>query len=337
MDWIDGHLDLAYLAVCGRDVRAPCPDPHVGCISLPALREAGVGTIFGTIFTEPDARGPDAPFTYRDRDDLDGAEAAGRRQLDVYESLAADGQITLVRNAADLDGNGPRPRVVLLMEGADPIRDPAHARWWHERGLRMVGLTWSAGTRYAGGNARPGPLTARGRDLVSALDDLGIVHDASHLADAALDGLLEHARGRVVATHSNCRALLDNENQRHLRDEQIRAIADRDGVVGLNLYGAFLARGRRATIADCVRHVEHVATIFGHRRSVALGSDMDGGFGPEDLPAELDRPATLGALADALRAAGWSEGEVAGFAGGNWRRLLDEVLPRDTSASSSTG
>ena len=166
---------------------------------------------------------------------------------------------------------------------------------------------------------------------MAALDDAGIVHDVSHLSDEAFDGLLAGARGRIVATHSNCRALL-TPAERHLRDDQIRAIDERGGIVGLNLFTRFLAEGRRATVADCVAHVEHVCSVMGHRRGVGLGSDMDGGFGPESLPEGLDHPARLGALAGALRDAGWTEDEVEGFRAGNWRRFLADALPTTSAA-----
>ncbi|MHC4949196.1 MAG: dipeptidase [Planctomycetota bacterium] len=322
--WLDAHLDLAYLAVGGRDLERPCVDG--GCVSLPALRAARVDVALATIFTEPGADQADEPHGYRSRDDVDGAAAAGREQLAVYETLERRGAASIVRRRADLGSDGPRPRLVILMEGADPIRDPDDVTAWHDAGLRVVGLTWAAGTRYAGGNASGGPLTPDGIALVAALDAAGIVHDASHLSDAALDGLLAHATGPVVATHSNCRALV-KPDERHLRDEHIAEIGRRDGVVGLNLYTAFLATGRRATVADCVAHVERVADVMGHRRAVGLGSDMDGGFGPDRLPADLDHPARLEHLADALRDAGWSDDEVEGFTHRNWLRFLEGALP----------
>jgi membrane dipeptidase len=322
--WFDGHLDLAYLALAGRDLSRPVENPAEGCLSLPALREAGVRLVLGTLYIEKGS--PGEPYGYADSDDLDGAERAGQRELEVYEALEDAGEIRIVRTRADLDGDPDRLRVVILMEGADPIRSPRHARDWFERGVRVVGLSWSAGTRYAGGNGRPGPLTPLGRELVAALDELGIVHDVSHLADDAASELLAVSRGRVVATHSNSRSLLA-ENQRHLTDEFIREIDRRQGIVGLNLYSDFLAVGRRATVADAVAHVEHAAEVMGHRRGVALGSDADGGFAPTMLPEGLDHPARFDALAEALLAGGWSEAEVSGFRCGNWQRFLGEVLP----------
>ena len=327
MQWIDGHLDLAYLQLLGRDLTVPCPDPDAGCVSLPALRDAGVELAFATIFTEPASDESHSGAAYGGIDDLDGAEAAGRRQLEVYRQLETRGELRLVRSRADLDPSaGAGPRIVLLMEGADPIRDPGQVATWFSDGLRMVGLTWAMGTRYAGGNHRLGPLTALGIDLVGAMDQCGIIHDASHLSDEAFDGLLAVARGPVVATHSNCRALA-GDSQRHLRDDQVRAIAARDGVIGLNLFSKFLVPSGRATIDDCVAHVQRVARLMGHRGGVALGSDMDGGFGPDSLPEHLDHPGKLDALADALAAAGWSDDDVEGFAHGNWMRFLERTLP----------
>ena len=205
------------------------------------------------------------------------AEAAGRRQLDWYLDQERRGRIGIVRSIDDL-GRREGLQVVLLMECADPIRSPEDAAWWVARGVRLVGMSWGRGSRYAGGNATPGPLTASGRELVSTLDDLGVGHDASHLSRASFDDLLERSTGPVCATHSNAAALI-GDDPRHLLDDQIRAIGDRDGIVGLNLFGRFLAKDRRATLADCLDHVEHAASIIGRRR-LALGSDADGGFDP---------------------------------------------------------
>jgi membrane dipeptidase len=337
MRWVDGHLDLAYLAVNGRDLtRREACDPASGCVTLPALRETGVGMAFATIFTQKGLDGADRAHRFASSDDLDGAEAAGLRQIEVYERLQRDGHVRIIRSSHDLEISDDRLRVVLLMEGADPIRSPEDVPRWHARGLRMVGLAWAAGSRYAGGNGPPpgaaasalydtGPLTSAGIAMIRALDDAGVIHDVSHLSDAALDGLLEHARGPIVATHSNCRALVDNW-QRHLRDDHIRAISGRGGIIGLNLFAKFLALGRRATIDDCVAHIEHVVEVTGRRDVVALGSDMDGGFGPEQLPIGLDHPAKLDRLTEALRSRGWSDADAEGFACGNWMRFLRQAL-----------
>ena len=333
--WIDGHLDLAYLGVNGRDLRIRCVDPGAGCVSLPELREAGVGMAFATIFTEvagtggPGTCSPhDAPHVYRDFDDLDGAHTAGMRQLELYEQLEREGWVRIVRSLGDLDGDDDGPlRIVMLMEGADPVRSPGELRAWFERGVLIVGLTWAMGSRYAAGNSRPGPLTEIGVEMVHAMDEIGVIHDVSHLADEAFEQLRELASGPVIASHSNARALA-TPLQRHLRDDQIEWIGKRDGVVGLNLFRKFLSTSQEGTLDDVVRHAQHMARLMGRFDGVALGSDMDGGFGPSELAAGLEHPTKLPALAEALRAAGWSEAQVRGVQRKNWLKFLRRALPR---------
>ena len=331
MNWIDAHLDLAYIALDGRDIRKPCAGPAKGCISLPALREANINIVCATIFSAPgpiaeaDAEGWQHPCRYPSSDDIAAAYQAGFCQIEFYQKLEAEGELSIVRCRADLNSDSPLPKIVLLMEGADPIRGPDDVKHWHDHGLRMVGLTWSKGTRYAGGNANHGPLTPLGIELVSALDDFGIIHDASHLADAALDGLFEYAKGPIVATHSNCRSITCDD-QRHLNDAHIKEIGNRGGIIGLNLFSKFLVSDGRATIEDCIDHIQHICKITGHRKAVALGSDADGGFPPTSMPTDLDHPSKYSALIDALSNEGWSETELRDFCFRNWFRVLDYSL-----------
>jgi microsomal dipeptidase-like Zn-dependent dipeptidase len=136
----------------------------------------------------------------------------------------------------------------VLMECADPIRDPDELPWWVERGVVAIGLAWWRGSRYATGNGEPSctsgiGLTDLGRELVKRMDAQGVVHDASHLSDRALDDLFALTDKPVIASHSNCRALLGGVNQRHLTDEAILEIGRRGGVIGLNLVKNFIRAG----------------------------------------------------------------------------------------------
>ncbi len=329
--WIDAHLDLAYLAELGRDLETRLGLGQPDCCSLPDLAEAPVELCLGTIFIEPGLDHERHPWGYRDRDDRLAAAEAGRRQLARYEQLEQAGRIRIVRWREELDEPcDGRLRVVILVEGADCIDGGDELAWWFERGVRVLGLAWAMGTRASGGNKIHGGLSAEGRDLVAAADALGILHDVSHLADAAFDDLLAHTDRRVVATHSNARWLLeDGDNQRHLTATQVRAIAERDGTIGLNLYGRFLASGRDATLEDCVRHVEAIAELAGRER-VGLGSDLDGGFGTDRLPKGLEHPSKYPRLDDALAERGWSAAERTGFRRDNWLRTLRASLPSRT-------
>lgn len=329
--WLDAHLDLAHLAMEGRDLDRAAAGDSGNCVSWPDLAEAPISICLGTIFIDP--IDPAAP-----RGGIDDAERAGLRQIEWYESQERQGRLRIVRTAEDLDER-PSPgdrrvRVVLLMEGAEPIRDPGAAAWWFAAGVRAVGLTWARGSRYAGGNASGGGLTAIGRELVAALDELGILHDASHLSDEAFADLLDATPRRIVASHSNLRRLVRPE-ARHLTDEQVAAIAAREGAIGLNLYGRFLCEGRRATLADCLAHLEAISEIAGRHR-IGLGSDLDGGFTTRDLPEDLDHPRLLHRLDEGLAARGWSEPQREGFRIGNWRRVLRDALPSATPARSGS-
>lgn len=339
-NWFDGHLDLAYLGVGGRDLRAPLGPDAPGACSFPDLRAGGVCAALGTIFTELGANPSVDPAGYRDSEDVEGAHRAGLRQLEWYEARERDGDLEIVRDAEHLDealaGRRGRLAVVLLMECADPIRTPDEVAWWHARGLRVVGMSWAYGSRYSGGNARAGGVTPVGRRLVEALDACGILHDVSHLSRAAFDELLALTPRRVVATHSNAQALLP-PNERHLTDAQIAAIRDRDGWIGLNLFGKFLADGRRATIPDCVAHALHVASIAGVGR-VGLGSDLDGGFGREALPIGIRSPVDYVRLLEALETAGLcaTAASRADYAHANLARVVRGALACGAGQPAST-
>jgi membrane dipeptidase len=225
----------------------------------------------------------------------------------------------------------------VLIENADPVSAPDDLDLWRDGGVVAVGLTWMTRGRYASGNGVPSDepgagLTDLGRAFVARMDELGLVHDASHLNDRSLADLFDATDRRVVATHSNCRALFDpanptsGGNQRHLTDDAIREIARRGGVIGLNLCSSFLDescwKDGRASIDDCLDHVEHVCEITGNRDHVALGSDMDGGFSAARLPNGVDLPADLSKIAEALRDRGWSDAELAKFTHANWARVF---------------
>ncbi|MCC6661781.1 MAG: dipeptidase [Phycisphaerales bacterium] len=362
--WFDAHLDLAYLAVSGRNMLAPlapASGPHPpAAVTLPALREGGVRFALATIFTEAGGKGPEG----YPAGNVDRAAAVGRAQMEAYLTWRDGGEVGLdLRRVFRCEpgvgqirgGMGvaevvrPTPEQVvaalprepwmhlgILVECADPIRDPSDLKWWVERGVVAIGLTWARGSRYAAGNGAPScssrtGLTPLGRDMVQAMDALGVVHDVSHLSWRAMDDLLTMTEAAVVASHSNCSALLDGDaatpSQRHLRDEHIREIARRGGVIGVNLFSAFLRPGLtpekpgRATIAEVVKHVEHIRGAAGGRRCVGLGSDMDGGFGASLLPEHINRPADLARLADALRDRGWSDEDAEDFRWRNWARF----------------
>lgn len=347
LPWCDAHLDLAYLAALGHDLSTPLGVGRERCATLPDLAAAPVGLCLGTIYIEPglepDADGVMPDWGYRDRDDLEHAAHAARVQLEWYHRADREGRIRLVRWREDLDRIEASPgflagspmAVVLLVEGADGIAGASELAWWFDAGVRVLGLAWAQGTRAAGGNATTEGLSREGRELVEAADELGILHDVSHLSDRAFEDLLDHTSARVVATHSNARRLLgDPKAARHLSDRQIAAIAARDGAIGLNLFGRFLARDRPATLEDALDHVEALASIAGRDR-VGLGSDLDGGFSTAELPEGVRHPSQYPTLDRGLADRGWTAEERHAFRSGAWLRTLRSALPPRPSGRSA--
>jgi membrane dipeptidase len=331
--WIvDGHLDLAYNALRGRDVLQPAelqpPDEQdIPTVGLPDLRRGKIGLICATIFCEPAAEGRGG---YQNTEQ---AAATAHAQLDWYLRRRDEGIFRFVQTPAEVPGaaagDAPLP-MVLLLEGADPIRDAGEIPWWFSRGLRAVGLAWKQ-TRYAGGTRAPGPLTPAGVVLAKALDAAGIVHDTSHLAEESFWQLLDLVSGAVMASHSNCRAIVPTDRQ--LSDAMIRAIVSRGGVIGINFYDKFLLSPgdygqRRATLADVCAHMRHICDLAGSAAHVAIGTDMDGGLGREQIPREIITSGDLPRLGDALSQAKFPDADVAAILHGNWADFWRRSLPK---------
>jgi len=215
-------------------------------------------------------------------------------------------------------------RTFYAFEGAGPLADdPDSLQLWLKRGLRIVGLVHTYANELASSSGDPEPkafgLTEKGRLFVRRAFELGLVVDVSHASDRALADILTEAapaRGVVVATHSNARALANHP--RNLSDAQLRAIAATGGVIGVNFHGPFLARGRRARLRDVVRQVEHLRAVAGIDH-VAIGSDFEGDIHPPD---ELRDASRFPGLAAALVQAGFSDSEVRKIFAQNALRVL---------------
>lgn len=335
--WYDGHLDLACLALEGRDMLmelgSASGGPQPPSVTFPSLERGKVGFANATLFTAPNFN---APFGYK-RNDINRAYQLGQRQLKFYKGWETLGLLQIVRSPKDLEETNPqRMKVVVLMEGADPIREPSELSIWFESGLRMIGLAWATGTRYAGGNYTKGPLTPLGENLVDGMEELGMIHDLSHLSDEAANSLLAMTQGPVVASHSNSRSVLGSQVQRHISDPLIRQVSERGGIVGLNLFSKFLipnGEKNRASIQQTLAHVDHIVEVMGHRRGIALGSDMDGGFGADKLPQGIGQHEDLTLLTDELSSRGWSDRDVLGFVQGNWLDFMKDNLPEPVEES----
>jgi len=325
---VDAHLDLAYNAVeFGWDLtlplsalRARARHPYRPSVSLPELAAAGVAVAFATLFADP-GRYPSPELAHR----------AALVQLDRYRRWQDEGRVRILKSQRDLErhlaawANDRTPGLVLLMEGAEPVRRPEEVAFWARQGVRLLGPAWKD-TRYAGGTGGRAGLSPAGRELLAAMAEAGVALDLAHLSEAAFFEALDAFPGPVLVSHANFRPLAGGPENRHLSEAQLEVLKDRGAAVGIVLYNRFLdpgwERGKPAPpLARVLRHLEAVAGILGWE-AVGIGSDMDGGFGAESLPAGLGSHRDWRALAPLLGP------RAPGVLGENWLRWLFRALPK---------
>jgi membrane dipeptidase len=325
-NWFDAHLDLASLAEAGRDMRLPAEEVTTplppAAATLPSLAQGNIRAMLATIFIQKRTAQATEPFTFETEDE---AHAAALRQFAHYQKWQDEGLFRIANNSRELlDEKSKTLNAMILMEGAAGVRTPADLHTFHHLGLHVLTLTWGEGTKYSGGNFNTEGISTLGRDLVACADSLNLIHDVSHLSDAAFWDLTKIAKRPFIASHSNCRALLPNAKcpPRHLSDDQIRAVTQNGGVIGIVLYNYFLTGTATAEISDVLRHIHHIEKISGRRDCIGLGSDMDGGFSANQMPAGINHPRQFGNLSAALEKSGWSKSEVEGFMFNNWANFF---------------
>jgi len=354
----DAHLDLAWNAIdWNRDLCLEVAEIRRqeaglekkgagrGTTSLPELRRAQVGICLATVLDRTSRPETDVPgFPGSASQELSYAKAQGQRAY--YEVLEQRGVLRQIADADALEAHlaaWQRDResapigYILSMEGADPVVEPEQVGLWYEQGLRVVGLAHYGVSRYAHGTSRPGGLTDDGRALLREMEGLGMVLDLSHLADEAFWQAIELYGGPVLASHNNCRALVPGDRQ--FSDEQIRAIAQRGGAIGVALDAWMLypgwvrgetdhcARQRALVSMDAVAdHVDHICQLTGSCEHAAIGSDLDGGFGTEQCPRDLDTIADLQRIPALLAQRGYAQDAIEAIMHGNWLRLFRRAL-----------
>jgi len=311
-------------------------------VALPEMRKGKVALCFATVL----ARSTGHPVPHIDFASTAQCEAIAKGQLAYYAALERDGHIRIVRDRSQLDRNMadweawnnrgaaaemlPTLGFVISMEGADPIKHPDQLPEWWEAGLRVLGPTHYGPGRFAGGTGTELGLTKLGERLLETMDSLGMILDLSHLSDQAFWASLDRYHGPVIASHNNCRALVPH--QRQYSDEQLRAIFQRGGVIGVAFDAWMLLPGWRqdvstnelVTLNDVVDHIEHICQLAGNAQHAAIGSDLDGGFGREQSPKDLDTIADIQKLVGLLQGRGYQDKDIAAIMHGNWLHLLRE-------------
>jgi membrane dipeptidase len=351
---IDAHLDLAWNALqYNRDLlqnvhTLRVREKHMvgggrgqNTVSFPELRRARVAVCFGTVLARVNPMGsPEIDYGSPAQ-----AFAVAQGHLLYYDALSEQGHIRLITNATQLDGHmrewemfdastdevtsiTPPTGVIVSMECADPILSPLQVQDWYDAGLRAIGPAHYGFNRYVGGTGTETGFNDAGLDLLRTMERAGMMLDVTHLSDEAFWEAMGFYEGAVLASHHNCRALVPH--QRQLSDEQIRALVGRDAVIGAAFdmwmlipewsYGR--VTNRAASIATVAEHIDHVCQIAGDSLHSGIGSDLDGGFGRESSPHDLDTIADVQHLAEALSARDFDDDDIANVMHGNWLRLL---------------
>ena len=351
---IDSHLDLAWDALqWNRNIEQPAydiriherTDPGKGraqnTVSLPDLRRGRVALCFATML----ARCTGTPVAHVDFRTPEQAYGVARGQLAYYRALEQGNKVRIITDLEALDRHmeewtawdaaypewltgSPTLGFVISMESADAILSPEQLPEWWDVGLRVLGPAHYGPGRYTGGTASDAGLNAMGESLILKMDRLGILLDMSHFTDLAFWEALACYQGPVLASHNNCRALVPH--QRQFSDAQLGAIFERDGVIGVACDAWMLQPGwvvghttnERVTLANVVDHIDHICQLSSSSRHAAIGSDLDGGFGREQAPNDLDTIADLQKIGTLLADRGYNPDDVKAIMYGNWLDLL---------------
>ena len=357
---IDAHLDLSMNALQGnrdllssaytirtQEVGMPDKGRAQGTVAFPEMRQGRIALSFVTLF----ARSTGRPSPHSDFASPIQSYGIAQGQLAYYHALAETGHVRIITARENLDSHiddwqtwerqttadtndsddTPPLGFVISMEGADPILSPDQLETWVNGGLRLIGLTHYGPGRYAGGTGTEIGLTELGPPLLAEMERLGVILDLTHSSDQAFWQSLEHYNGLVLASHNNCRALV--QHQRQFSDEQLKAIFDRDGVIGAAFDAWMLQPGwitgktsnEGVTLSNVVDHIDYVCQLAGNCRHAAIGTDLDGGYGREQSPSDLDTIADLQKLVGLLEARGYNADDIAAIMHGNWLRFLHDA------------
>lgn len=348
---LDAHLDLSMNALeWNRDLTRPIseinarekglndkPDRGRATVSLPELRKGNIGLVVATQIARYVAPGNPLPGWHSPEQ----AWAHTQGQFAWYQAMVDQGEMSQIKNWKELEAhlaswNAATDKskhpigFILSLEGADSLVNLDYLEKAYDYGLRAIGPAHYGPGRYAHGTDASAPLNSQGKELLRKMDELGMILDATHLCDEAFWEALKIFKGPVWASHNNCRALVDHNRQ--FSDDMIQALIERGAVIG----GAFDAwmlspnweRGKSTPVERDVRittvldHLDHICQIAGNADHIGIGSDLDGGFGKEQCPWDLESIADLSKIPDLLKNKGFEKNDIEKVMHGNWLNFL---------------
>lgn len=346
----DAHLDLAWNALeWNRDLTQTVDEirsferQFPGCVpgdattTLPALRAGEIHIVIATLL--PRFERKESPRTFYNS--RLAAFAAMQGQLAWYRTMTAEGQMREISDSAQLNAHldslnsassGSTPiGFILSMEGSWAIPDPSYVERWYNMGLRILGPAHYGPDDYGHGTGSEGGLKENGPKLLREMDRVGMLLDVTHLSDQCFWESLDIYTGPVLASHHNCRALVPGDRQ--LTDAQIKTLIERNAVIGLALDSWMIRPGwvrgqsdpKSVVLADAVNHIDHICQLAGSAKHCGIGSDLDGGFGREQCPSDLESIADLQKIANLLSERNYSDEDITGIMHGNWIEFFRRV------------
>ena len=348
---IDAHLDLSMNAMeWNRDLQQPVsairareagltdkPDRAKGVVAFPELRKGNIGLVVATQIGRYVA--PDNPLPGWHSPEQAWAQTQG--QLSWYKAMEEAGELIMIKDRKGLeqhlllwnDGtpNDKKPiGYILSLEGADSIINLKYLERAYNKGLRAIGPAHYGPGRYANGTDATGHLNEQGRQLIKEMEQLNMILDATHLCDDAFWDAMELFNGAVWASHNNCRALVNHNRQ--FSDDMIKVLIQKGAVIGGALDAWMMVPGwvrgqsnpeaMGCNLEKMIDHMDHICQIAGNALHVGIGTDLDGAFGKEQCPYDLETIADMQKLPDLLTKRGYSATDIENVMHGNWLRFL---------------
>jgi len=347
----DAHLDLSMNALeWNRDLRwevneirkseagmSDKPDRSKGTVSFESMRRGNIGICVATQIGRYVKKGSTLPGW----NSPEQAWAQTQGQLAWYKAMEQDGQLTQITNANELrnhlrewESNPNCPiGYILSLEGADSLVTPEHLDVAYAYGLRAIGPAHYGPGTYAQGTDATGGLGVKGKDLMKRIESLGIILDATHLCDDSFWEAMDIYNGAVWASHNNCRSLINHNRQ--FSDEQLKELVSRGAVIGAAFDAWMLAenwirgestpKSKNVYLGTVVDHIDHVCQLAGNSEHAAIGTDLDGAFGTEQSPGDLDTIEDLQKLIPILEDRGYSREDIDNIMHKNWLRFLEKA------------
>ena len=347
---VDAHLDLSMNAMeWNRDLRKSITeirdrekgmtdnsDRGNGLVNFDELRKGNIGLVVATQIARYVA--PDN--TLPGWNSPEQAWAQTQAQLAWYKAMEDDGELTPITDLKSLEEhltNWNKPTThkkaigyILSLEGADSIITPKHLEKSYLQGLRAMGPAHYGPGRYAQGTNATGGLGVLGKELLKEMQRLNIILDATHLCDESFWEALNNFNGSIWASHHNCRAIVDHNRQ--LSDEMIKELINRGAVIGGVLDAWMVVPGwikkqstpkeMNCNLNKLIDHYDHICQIAGNALHIGIGSDLDGAFGKEQSPYDIETIADLQKISTLLSQRGYSQKDIEHVMGGNWLRFI---------------